>query len=91
AIDIPAMLVFTDVWYPGWKATVDGRRVRIYRVNYCQRGIYLKEGNHKVEMMFFPGLLKAGLIISGISFLFVFSLGFLYSFKKLIRFKVNYL
>jgi len=53
-ITIPSMLVFTEVWYPGWKATVDGKQVKIYRVNYCQRGIWLKRGFHRVRLKFKP-------------------------------------
>lgn len=53
-IKIPSMLILTDVWYPGWKATVDGHQQKIYRVNYCQRGIWLEEGQHQINFEFSP-------------------------------------
>ncbi len=33
------LVVLSDVWFPGWKATVDGRDVPIERVDYLLRGV----------------------------------------------------
>ncbi|MDD5613803.1 MAG: hypothetical protein PHQ54_01880, partial [Candidatus Omnitrophica bacterium] len=63
-ITIPSMMVFTEVWYPGWKARVDGRPQEIYRVNYCQRGIWLDEGQHEVDIFFLPSIWKKGKAVS---------------------------
>ncbi len=53
-ITVPAMLVLTDAWHPGWQATDNGRPVIIHRVNCLQRGIWLGEGRHRVRMSFRP-------------------------------------
>lgn len=53
-IKIPAMMVLTDVYHPGWQASDNGQLVPIYRVNYLQRGIWLEEGMHEIEMNFRP-------------------------------------
>ncbi|MCF7916171.1 MAG: YfhO family protein [Candidatus Omnitrophica bacterium] len=60
----PAMLVFTEVWYPGWRATVDGSPAKIYRVNYCQRGVFLGKGSHQVKLNYSPLPLARGFKIS---------------------------
>ncbi len=64
SIVIPSMMVFTEIWYPGWEATVNGIPAPIYRVNYCQRGIWLDKGNHHVEMSFKPKAMQVGIKIS---------------------------
>ncbi|MFH1037871.1 MAG: YfhO family protein [PVC group bacterium] len=63
----PAMLVLTEVWYPGWEARVDGEPVPLYRVNYLQRGVWLEEGTHHINLVFSPPSWKIGAVISAIS------------------------
>jgi hypothetical protein len=48
------VIVFSEVYYPGWTATVDGQPVELGRVNYILRAVNVKAGNHKVELQFFP-------------------------------------
>ena len=48
------VLVFSEVYYPGWTATVDGVETEVARVNYLLRAISIKAGNHKVALSFFP-------------------------------------
>lgn len=48
------VLVFSEVYYPGWKATVDGQPVEVGRVNYILRAINVKPGKHEVVLSFFP-------------------------------------
>ena len=52
--DKGGVLVFSEIYYPGWTATVDGQPVEIGRVNYVLRAINIKPGTHKVELSFFP-------------------------------------
>jgi hypothetical protein len=57
----PAYLVFSDVWYPGWRAWVDGVETPIYRTNFAFRGIYLAApGSHSVTLRFDPWSWKLG-------------------------------
>jgi hypothetical protein len=48
------VLVFSEIYYPGWTATVDGEAVEVGRVNYILRAIHIQPGQHQVELAFFP-------------------------------------
>ena len=48
------VLVFSEIFYPGWTATVDGQPVEIGRVNYILRALHIQPGQHQVELAFFP-------------------------------------
>jgi len=48
------VVVFSEIYYPGWKATVDGQEVGVGRVDYVLRAINVKPGSHKVVLSFFP-------------------------------------
>lgn len=52
--DKGGILVFSEIYYPGWTATIDGQPVEVGRVNYVLRAINIKPGSHKVELSFFP-------------------------------------
>ena len=58
------LLILGDVYYPGWKAFVDGKEERIVRANYALRGVFLSKGRHKVEFRYDPLSFKLGAIIS---------------------------
>ncbi|MBN1313745.1 MAG: YfhO family protein [Anaerolineae bacterium] len=63
--DTPAYLVLSEVYYPGWKATIDGQAVPIYRANSAFRAIYIDQaGEHDVSLVFRPITVYAGLAIS---------------------------
>ena len=48
------VVVFSEVYYPGWTCTVDGESVEVGRVNYILRAISVKPGKHEVVMEFKP-------------------------------------
>ncbi|MBR2777714.1 MAG: YfhO family protein [Prevotella sp.] len=52
--DKGGVLVFSEIYYPEWTATVDGEPVEIGRVDYLLRAIQIKPGKHQVELAFFP-------------------------------------
>ena len=45
-------LLLSEIYYPEWKAYVDGKEVEIIKSNYFMRGILLSEGNHKIEFKY---------------------------------------
>lgn len=48
------VLVFSENYYPGWTATVDGQPVELGRVDYILRAIQIQPGKHEVILSFFP-------------------------------------
>lgn len=62
--NFPSVLVLTDMYYPGWKATVDDIEVDIYKANGIVRAIYVPEGTHYVKFEYFPESYFYGGIIS---------------------------
>ena len=48
------VLVFSEIYYPEWTATVDGQPVELGRVDYLLRAIQIQPGKHQVELSFFP-------------------------------------
>jgi len=63
--DTSALLVLSDVYYPGWHAEVDGNPVPLYRANATFRGIIVPAGSHQVRMHFWPASLQRGLALAG--------------------------
>ena len=59
-----ALLVLTDVHFPGWEATVDGREVDIEQVDYLLRGVRVAAGRHVVEFRYRPASFTVGWIVS---------------------------
>jgi hypothetical protein len=50
----PGILLVNDKYSPNWKVWVDGQLKTLLRCNYIMRGVYLPEGNHKVEFKYRP-------------------------------------
>ena len=48
------VVVFSEIYYPGWTATVDGEEQELGRVNYVLRALRMKPGRHQVVLSFFP-------------------------------------
>jgi hypothetical protein len=57
-------VVLSDVYYPGWHATVDGHPVRIDRVDYLLRGVPVPPGTHRVELSYDPASFRIGWLVS---------------------------
>ena len=48
------VLVFSEIFYPEWTATIDGKEVELGRVNYVLRALHIDAGRHEVILSFFP-------------------------------------
>jgi hypothetical protein len=53
-------LFFSDMHYPGWKAFLNGDRVKIFRANYTFRAIPVPAGTSIVEWKYDPILFRIG-------------------------------
>ena len=52
------VVVFSEIFYPGWTATVDGQPAELGRVNYILRALNVKPGKHEVVLTFKPQSVK---------------------------------
>ena len=48
------VVVFSEIYYPGWQATIDGQPVDIARADYVLRVMNIPAGEHTIEMWFDP-------------------------------------
>ncbi|MBR6130220.1 MAG: YfhO family protein [Bacteroidaceae bacterium] len=48
------VVVFSEIYYPGWTCTIDGQPTDIARANYVLRAIKVPAGEHEVIMTFDP-------------------------------------
>ena len=52
------IVVFSEIFYPEWTATVDGKAVGLGRVNYVLRALNVDKGHHTVVLTFDPKSVK---------------------------------
>ena len=57
-------LVLADLYYPGWRAWVDGKESRIEEVYGGFRGVALGPGKHRIEFGFAPSDFRLGFLAS---------------------------
>jgi hypothetical protein len=63
------LLVLSDTWFPGWRATVDGQPASIARANVAFRAVAVPAGRHRVAFDYAPASFRTGATISGIALL----------------------
>ncbi|WP_254614247.1 YfhO family protein [Myxococcus sp. CA056] len=68
ALDVRACddsyLIVSDSYYPGWRATVDGKDAPIHRADHSLRAVRLSRGEHHVRFDYTPLSFRAGLLLS---------------------------
>ena len=67
--NVPQWLILNDLYYPEWKATVNGSIVPVFRANYIARAIALPAGTSNVVFYYDGTLVRRGIIMSGITIL----------------------
>jgi hypothetical protein len=65
--DHAGLLVLTDPYYPGWRATVDREDASIHRVNHDLRGVFVPAGTHDVIFTFRPITVLLGAALATVS------------------------
>jgi hypothetical protein len=60
----PGLIILADVFYPGWKLTIDGEPSTILRANRLMRGAAVKAGKHRLVYTYEPLSFQVGGIVS---------------------------
>ncbi|MCL4298923.1 MAG: hypothetical protein KJ077_24515 [Anaerolineae bacterium] len=67
-ITTPGWLVLSEIWYPGWQATVNGVAQPVEKVNGLLSGLYLSQpGAYHISLTYQPGSVFWGQRISGLT------------------------
>jgi len=70
----PGVLVASQIYYPGWKAAIDGVTVPVVAANYALASILLPSGPHDVRFFYAPASIRIGAIASALSLVILASL-----------------
>jgi hypothetical protein len=62
--DAPGWLVFSEMHYPGWRATVDGRPAELARADVALMAVAVPAGEHTVRLGFTAPAVTWGLALS---------------------------
>ncbi|HEV8415892.1 MAG TPA: YfhO family protein [Bryobacteraceae bacterium] len=62
------LLVLSENYYPGWRATIDGQSAPIYRVDSGLRGVIVPRGRSRVELRYVPASVYWGALFSFLGF-----------------------
>ena len=72
------LLVLSEIYYPGWEATVNGKAAHIYKVDGLLRGIVVSGGENHIVMRYSPLWIRVGSILTALAFLGTILLAFLF-------------
>ena len=67
----PALLVLTDLHWPGWRVTVNGEIRSMIRANALFRAIAVEPGAHDVRFVYEPGPAHIGALVSAVTLVLV--------------------
>lgn len=67
-LDRPGVLVVGEVYYPDWKATVDGQPAEMLKANHVLRAVALPAGKHDVVFKYDASVVKEGATVSIVTF-----------------------
>jgi hypothetical protein len=81
----PGLFYISDTYFPGWSASVNGNRTKIYRANYNFRAVAVPAGKSIVEFNYLPSYFEMYIEVSILSFLTLFGIGY---FQKILNSKV---
>jgi hypothetical protein len=74
----PGLVILADTFYPGWRLTIDGKTVPIFRANRVMRGAAVPAGEHTLVYTYEPASFRAGVIISAGGLIVLLALAWLF-------------
>lgn len=68
---VPKLLFLSDVYDPGWKVSLDGVPVKLYRADFDFRAVAVPDGIHTVRMWYWPVSVTLGFVVAEFATLIV--------------------
>ena len=69
------LIVFSEIYYPsGWQVYLNGEKTNYFDINYLFRGMVVPKGEHLIEFLFSPKIVKTGINIRIITIIITFSI-----------------
>lgn len=65
------VFILSDAYYPGWKAYLNGKKVRIYPAFGALRAVLMPKGKHELIFLYRPWTFYLGGVLTFLSFLFL--------------------
>ena len=78
------LLFVSEVFYPGWKAFMDGEEQPIQRLDYFFRGVRVTQGIHAIQFLYDPPEFRLGVSITLFSIL-ICGIGFVLFWLRIFR------
>ena len=78
-------VVFSEMFYPGWKAKINDKISEIYRVDFILRGLFVPKGQNIIKFYFEPSPIKQGSFLQIISIILLISVTILSSKKIFLK------
>lgn len=63
----PAMVIVAQAFYHPWRATVDGRPVRLWRADHAFQALEVPAGRHRVQLVYRDRIFEIGVIVSAVT------------------------
>jgi Bacterial membrane protein YfhO len=79
------VLMLADVFYPGWKAKLDGHETEIYRADSVLRAVFVPAGGHEIEFVYNPLSFRVGTTVT----LSTIAIAGGWAFARLLLFKIK--
>ncbi|MCX6724483.1 MAG: YfhO family protein [Candidatus Shapirobacteria bacterium] len=54
------ILFISETFYPGWKAFLDGKEIKIYQADYAFKAFFVPKGEHQLKLIYDPWSFKLG-------------------------------
>lgn len=65
--NVAAILMSSEVFYPGWEGFIDGKRVDVVKVNHAFRALFVPAGQHTVVLRYSSKIFVYGGLVSLVS------------------------